>query len=108
MSGYEQTIKGYTSDIVYDIICLNTVHNATYWFIQMNKGDVHTTLRLNQVLLPNITVIKIHIYDKLPKKYNEKYAGKLEDLKISNDNADKLLEEIHRRYKFDTEFDIQK
>ena len=42
------------------------------------------------------------------KKYDEKYAGKLEDLKISNDSADKLLEEIHRRDKFDTEFDVQK
>ena len=73
----------------------------------MITGDGDVTVRLKQVLLPNITRIKIDKINILPKRYNKKGAKKFGDIRMSNDNIDELIEEIHRRDKLDTDFDIQ-
>ena len=43
----------------------------------------------------------------LPKRCNKKEAKTLGAIRISNANIDELIEEIHRRDKLDTDFDIQ-
>ena len=73
----------------------------------MTTGDGDVTVRLKQVLLPNITMIEIDKINILPKRCKKKEAKKLGAIRISNDNIDELIEEIHRRDKLDTDFDIQ-
>ena len=51
-------------------------------------------------------MIKIYYNNKPPKRSNKKQVEKLEVLIIKNEEIDELLEEIHRRDKFDTEFGI--
>ena len=69
-------------------------------------GDGDVTVILKQVLLPNITIMKIDQIP-LPKRCKKKEAKKLGAIRMSNDNIDELIEEIHRRDKLDTDFDIQ-
>ena len=73
----------------------------------MITGDGNVTVRLKQVLLPNITMIKIYKINILPKRCKKNEAKKLGTIRISNDNIDELIEEIHRRDKLDIDFDIQ-
>ena len=86
---------------------LNSVPNAKYWYTPMITGDGDVAVRLKQVLLPNITMIKIDKINILQKSCKKKEAKKLGAIRMSNDNIDKLIEEIHRRDKLDTDFDIQ-
>ena len=65
MEGYNPTITAYEGESVCDTVFLNPVYNAKYWFTPMNKGVGDITIKLKQVLLSNITIIKI---DK--KKHN--------------------------------------
>ena len=73
----------------------------------MITGDGDVTVILKHVLLPNITMMKIDKINILPKRCKKKEAKKLGDIRMSNDNIDELIEEIHRRDKLDTDFDIQ-
>ena len=73
----------------------------------MITGDGDVTVRLKQVLLPNITMMKIDKINILPKRCKKKEAKKLGDIRMNNDAIDELIEEIHRRDKLDTDFDIQ-
>ena len=73
----------------------------------MNKEGGDLTVTLKQVLLSNIPMIKIDKKNTLPKRRNKKQAGKFGALRMSNKDTDKILEEIHRRDKLDTEFDIE-
>ena len=43
----------------------------------------------------------------LPKRCKKKEATALEAKRMSNEDIEGLLEEIHRRYKLDTDFDIE-
>ena len=52
-------------------------------------------------------MIKIDKINILPKRCKKKEAKKLGAIRISNDNIDELIEEIYRRDKLDTDFDIQ-
>ena len=106
MEGYKPTITAYEGEIVCDAVFLNPVPNAKYWFTPMIKGVDDITARLKQVLLPNTTMTKIDKKNTVPKRCNNKQAQKLGALRMSNKDIDKLLEEIHRRDKSDTEFDI--
>ena len=107
MQGYLPITTAYAGEIVCDAVFLNPVPNAKYWYTPMITGDGDVTVRLKQVLLPNITMIKIDKINILPKRCNKKEAKKLGAIRMSNDNIDELIEEIHRRDKLDTDFDIQ-
>ena len=52
-------------------------------------------------------MIKIDHNIKLTKKCNKRQAGKLAALRIKNEDTYELVEEIHRRDKFDIEFRIE-
>ena len=62
----DKSTKGYTypiidcaAEIVCDAILLNYTLNENYWFISTNKEDGDVMSRLNHIILPNITMIKI-------------------------------------------------
>ena len=73
----------------------------------MTTEDGDVTVRFKHVLLPNITMMKIDKINTLPKRCKKKKATKLGAIRMSNDDIDELIEEIHRRDKLDTDFDIQ-
>ena len=73
--------------------------------MKIGVGDV--TVRLKQVLLPNITMMNIDKINPLSKRCKKREAIKLGAQRMSNDDIDELLEEIYRRDKLDTEFDIE-
>ena len=68
-------------------------------------GDV--TARLKQVSLHNITMMKIDKINILLKRCKKKEATKLRAIRMSNEDIDELLEEIHRRDKLDIYIDIE-
>ena len=45
-----------------------------YWYTPMITGDGDVTVRLKQVLLPNITMVKIDKINILPKRCKKKEA----------------------------------
>ena len=59
-------------------------------------------MRLKQVLLANITMMKKDKINILPKRYKKKESIKLGSQRMSNEDIDEILEEIHRRDKLDT------
>ena len=59
MQGYSPITIAYTGEIVCDVVFLNPVPNAKYWYIPVITGDGDITVRLKQVLLPNIIMMKI-------------------------------------------------
>ena len=73
----------------------------------MKTGVGEVTVRLKQVLLPNITMMKIDKINTLPKRCKKREAIKLGAQIMSNEDIDELLDEIHRRDKLDTDFDIE-
>ena len=89
-----------------DTVFLNPVHFAKYWYTPMKTGIGGVTVRFKQVLLPNVTIMKIDKINTLPKRCMKKEATKLGSQRMSNEDIDELSEEIHRRDKLDTEFDI--
>ena len=54
MQDYLPITTAYAGDIVCDAVFLNPVPNAKYWYTPMITGDGDVTVRLKQVLLPNI------------------------------------------------------
>ena len=64
-------------------------------------------MRLKQVLLPNITMIKIDKINTLPKRCKKREATKLGDQRMSNEDIYKVLEKKHRRNDLDIKFDIE-
>ena len=107
MQDYLPITTVYAGEIVCDAVFLNHVPHAKYWYIPMIIGDGDVTVRLKEVLLPNITIIKIDKIKILPKWCNKKEEKKLGAIRMNNDNIDELIEEIHRRDKLDIYFDIQ-
>ena len=101
MDGYTPKITAYADEIVYDVVFLNPVPTP----IKTRVGDI--ILRIKQVLLPNITMMKIDKINTLSKRCKKSEATKLGVIRMSNEDIDELLEEIHRRDKLDTSFDIE-
>ena len=106
IKGYTPAIKSYAGEILCDAVFLNPVPNAKYWYTPMKTGVGDATVTLKQVLVPNITMIKIDKVHTLPKRFKKKEATKLGAIRMSNEDIDELLEEIHKRDKLDIDFDI--
>ena len=81
---YTLLVTAYTGEVVCDVVFLNLVTNEKYLLTRTSKGNGDTTVRLKQVLLPNTTIMKIYMNNKLPKRCNEKWAESWElwELKI--------------------------
>ena len=63
-------------------------------------------IRLKQVLMTGMTMMKIIEDNMLPSKYNKKEATNQGAIKIDDDDICEIIEEVYRRDKFDKEFDI--
>ena len=59
MEGYSPITTAYAGETICDAIFFNPVSFAKYWYTFMITGDGDVTVRLKQVLLPNITMTKI-------------------------------------------------
>ena len=73
----------------------------------MNIGVGYIVVGVKQVLLPNITMMKLDKKTTPSKRCDKNQAKKMGALKWSNEDIDVLLEEIHRREKLDEKFDIE-
>lgn len=51
-------------------------------------------------------MIRINKNNKLSTECNTQYASSLGDIKIDDEAMNKIIEEVHKRYKFDKEFYI--
>ena len=73
MKGYTPPVTAYAGEIVCDAVFLNPVPNAQYWLAPVNKWYRDIIVRLKQVLLPNITMMKMdkNKNNKLPKRCNK-------------------------------------
>ena len=72
MNGYTPTITAYAGEIVCYVVFLNPVPNAKYRYMPMKTGVGDVTVRLKQVLLPNIIMMKIDKKKTLPKRCKKK------------------------------------
>ena len=63
-------------------------------------------IRLKQVLMTGVTMMKITEDNMLPSKCKKKEATNQGAMKIDNDDICKIIEKVYRRDKFDKEFDI--
>ena len=72
MKGHKPLIKAYTGQVVCDVVFLNSIYNAKYWFTKMNKGSEDIILLPQQVLILIIIMMNIDKDNKLPKMCNEK------------------------------------
>ena len=87
MEGYTPTVTADAGEIVYDAIFLNPVYNTKYWYTPTKIGVGYITVRLiKQVLLPNITMMKIYKINTLLKRCKKKEATKLGTTKTSNED----------------------
>ena len=86
MENYTPTITVDAGEIVYDAVFLNPVYKTKYWHAPTKIGVEYITVRLKQVLLPNITMIKIYKINTLLKRCKKKEATKLGTTKTSNED----------------------
>ena len=107
MERYTPPITTNAGEIVYETIFLNPVPFVKYWYIPIKTGVGDVTVRLKEVLLPNMTMMKIDKINTLPKSCKKRRATKVGAQRISNEDIDDLLEEIHIKDKLNTEFDIE-
>ena len=63
-------------------------------------------IRLKQVLMTGVTMMKITEENILPSKCNRKEAANQGTMKIGDNDIREIIEEVYRRDKFDKEFDI--
>ena len=63
-------------------------------------------IRLKQVLMTGVTMMKITKENMLPNKCNKKEAANQGAMKIDDEDISEIIEEVYRRDKFDKEFDI--
>ena len=97
MEGYTPPITPNTGKIVCDTVFLNPVPFVKYWYIPMKTGVGDVTVRLIEVLLPNMTMMNIDKINTLPKSCKKRKATKVGAQRISNVDIDDLLEEIHKK-----------
>ena len=68
IEGYTPIIIAYAGESVCDAVFFNPGPNAKYWYMSTKTGVGDATVRLKQVLLPNITMMKIDKINTLPKR----------------------------------------
>ena len=54
----------------------------------------------------DLKMIFVYEKNKLPSKFNKKYANNLVTMKINDEEMNEVIEEMYRRNKFDKYFDI--
>ena len=72
----------------------------------MSKKEGFVMIRVKQVLITSVKMKIISETNILPIKYNKKQTTNQESMKIDNHDVCEIIEEVHRKNKFDNEFDI--
>ena len=106
MKGVEPQHTAFAGEIICDALFWNLVPGAVDWCTPMNKREVLVMIRLKQVLIIGVTMIKVTEDNILPSKCNKKEATNQGAMKIDDDDICEIIEEVYRRDKFDKEFDI--
>ena len=96
----------YTREMVCQARFWNPVGKVKYWYTVMPKREEETTLRMNQILIADITLIRTTKDNKLSKGHNKRKVEELGAVRIREEGIDELLEGIRRRDQFGEEFDI--
>jgi hypothetical protein len=96
-------LKEYTPHIKIDageLVCnaqyFNPVPRAPYWYTTPSKA-LPTVVRMQQVVLPDATLLPISSSNKLPNTCNKSSAIRLKACKICLHAHDQILEDINRR-----------
>jgi hypothetical protein len=81
-----------------ELVCegkyFNQVGGARQWY---TPSEVLTTVRMQEVIAPDLALLPISKQNKLPNTCKKTEATKFGAKRISNDNHDMLLDEINRR-----------
>ena len=106
MKGVEPQQTTFAGEIICDALFWNPVPGAVDWYTSMRKQEGMVMIRLKQVLVTGVTMMKISEENILPSKYNKKEATNQGAMKIDDEYIKEIIEEVYRRDKFDKEFDI--
>ena len=74
---------------------------AVDWYTPMKKNEGLVMIRLKQVLMTGVTMMKITKENMLPNKCNKKEAANQGAMKIDDEDVSEIIEEVYRRDKFD-------
>ena len=91
---YTPHIKISTGELVCNAQYFNPVPRAPYWYTPL---DTPTVVRMQQVVLPDATLLPISKSNKLPNTCNKASATRLKACKIFLNDHDQILEDINRR-----------
>ena len=96
----------FVGDIICDALFCNPLPGTVDWYTPMRKREGMAMIRLKQVLMTGMTMMKMSEENMLPSKCNKKEATNQGAMKIDDDDICEIIEEVYRRDKFDKEFDI--
>ena len=74
MKGVEPQQTAFAREIIFDALLQNPVPGVVDWYIPMNKRKVLVMIRLKQVLMTGVKMMKITEDNMLPSKCNKKEA----------------------------------
>ena len=103
MKGVEPQQTAFAGEIICDVLFWNPVPWAVDWYTPMRKREGMVIIRLKQVLMTGVTMMKISEENMLPSKCNKKEATHQGAMKIDDDDIREIIEEVYRRDKFDKE-----
>ena len=106
MKGVEPQQTAFAGEIICDTLFWNPVPGAVDWYTPMNKREELVMIRVKQVLMTGVMMMKITENNMLPSKCNKKEATNQGAMKIDHNDISEIIEEVYRRNEFDKESDI--
>ena len=107
MKGVEPQQTAFAGEIICDTLFWNPVPGAVDWYTPMNKREELVMIRVKQVLITGVMMMKITENNMLPSKCNKKEATNQGEMKIDHNDISEIIEEVYRRNEFDKESDIR-
>ena len=101
MKGVESKQTPFAGEIICGALFWNPVPGVVDWYTPMEKREGLVMIRLKQVLMTGVTIMKITEDNMLPNKCNKKEATNQGVMKIDDDDICEIIEEVYRRDKFD-------
>ena len=106
MKGVEPQQTAFAGEIICDAQFCNPVLGAVDWYTPMRKWEGLVMIRLKQVLMTGVTMMKIAENNMLSSKCNKKEATNQGAMKIDDNDISEIIKEVYRKDKFDKKFDI--
>ena len=104
--GRATTNYTFAGEIICDALFWNPVPGAVDWYTSMRKQEGMVMIRLKQILMTCVMMMKISEENMLPNKCNKKEAANQGTMKIDDEDTREISKEVYIRDKFDKEFDI--